>query len=60
MVTDTSQVEGLGELGLERAESSQGTSGRHGLRQVDLGHRHEWAVCRTQEMVEGFLQKTMR
>lgn len=33
---------------------------RHSLSQVDLGHRHEWPACCTQEMVEVFLQKTTR
>ena len=59
MVTDTFQLEGLGEHGLGGAESYLDTLGKHSLNQADLDHRPEWAACCTQKVLEAFLQKTM-
>jgi hypothetical protein len=56
-MADTFQQEGLGESALEKAVPSLGTLRRHVLSQADLGHRHEWSACCTQEVLEVLLQK---
>ena len=56
-MTHTFQLEGFGESALGRAVPSLGTLKKHFLNQADIGHRHEWPACCTQEALEVLLQK---